>query len=75
MDKFSYHSEQVHTVVKNGYSNTRHNIVNIKNGKGEKIILKKQNDKNLTKKKKRLTKKEISKIRKNQFIPELFRSI
>ena len=47
MDKFSYHSEQVHTVVKNGYSNTRHNIVNIKNGKGEKIILKKQNDKNL----------------------------
>jgi hypothetical protein len=75
MDKFSYHSEQIHTIVKNGKSNTRHNIVNIKNGKGEKIILKKQNNKNVTKKKKRLSKKEISQIRKNQFIPELFKRI
>jgi len=67
MDKFSYHSEQIHTTVKNGRSNTRHNIVHIKNGKGHKAIIT-----NSTRKKKPLTKKEITKIRKNHFIPGLF---
>lgn len=67
MDKFSYHSEQVHTIVKNGHSTTRHNIVHIKNGKGHKSIIT-----NSTRKKNPLTKKEIAKIRKNQFIPGLF---
>ena len=67
MEDFSYHSNQIHTV--NG--NTRENIVHIKNGKGVKVI--KQSTGNETNvNKKPLTRKEISKIRNNTFIPGLF---
>ena len=68
MSGFSYHSNQIHHV--NG--NTRENIVRIENGKGVKII--KQNTGNKTTlNKKPLTQKEISNIRKNIFIPGLFK--
>ena len=64
---FVYHSEQVHNV--NG--KTKRNIVNIKNGKGQKIT-ELCHGKRKTRKVSKLTKKEISQIRKNKFIPKLF---
>jgi hypothetical protein len=63
MEHFTYSSNQIHSV--NGQ--TRENIVVIKNNKGHKII---KTNGSITKKP--LTKKEISKIRKIQFIPRLF---
>jgi hypothetical protein len=64
---FVYHSEQVHRM--NG--KTKRNIVNIKNGKGEKIT-EINHGKRKTRKVSKLTKKEMSQIRKNKFIPKLF---
>lgn len=70
--KFSYHSEQVHTIIENGESAEKHNIVDIKNGKGTKKVTMKtmKGTKSSTKK---LSKSEIEKIRKNIFIPKLFK--
>jgi hypothetical protein len=50
---------------------TRVNVVNIHNNKGTKIIEEKKGSKT-TRKQKVLSKKEIKKIRANQFIPGLF---
>jgi len=67
MNKFVYHSRQIHHV--NG--NTRINTVNIHNNKGTKVIEEKKGSKT-THKQKKLSKAEIKKIRANQFIPGLF---
>lgn len=68
MNSFTYHSKQYHNI--NGI--TKESIVDINNGKGVKII--KNGLGNKTKMNKQaLTKKEIEKIRNNQFIPGLFR--
>jgi len=67
VNKFVYHSKQIHHV--NG--NTRINIVDINNNKGKKIIEESKGSK-VTRKQKVLSKKEIKKIRANQFIPGLF---
>lgn len=74
MNHFSYHSEQVHSVFENGKGKTRRNIVNIKNGKGFKSVETYSNKgKLLTRKQKKLKKSELSCIRKNKFIPGLFK--
>ena len=62
-----YHSKQIHHI--NG--KTRVNEVNIENNKGTKIIHELMGSKT-TRKHKALSKKEIKKIRANQFIPGLF---
>ena len=62
-----YHSKQIHHI--NG--KTRVNEVNIENNKGTKIIHELMGSKT-TRKQKALSKKEIKKIRANQFIPGLF---
>ena len=74
MNKFSYYSEQVHSIGVNGKQKTRRNIVNIKNNKGKKII-EEGNGKSVTRKQKNLSKKEIKHIRQNKFIPGLFRKL
>ncbi len=67
---FHYHSEQVHT--NNG--KTRRNIVNIKNGKGYKAVERYDKKGKLVKKtRKNLKRSELCSIRKNKFIPGLFR--
>jgi hypothetical protein len=68
MDQFTYHSKQHHNI--NGI--TKETIVNINNGKGVKIVKKGYGNKIILNKQP-LTKKEIKKIRNNQFIPGLFR--
>jgi len=67
MNKFVYHSKQIHHV--NG--KTRVNVVNIHNNKGTKHVEEKKGSK-ITRKQKALSKAEIKKIRANQFIPGLF---
>jgi hypothetical protein len=74
MKHFSYYSEQVHSVGVNGKQKTRKNIVNIKNNKGKKII-EETVGKSITRKQKKLSKKEINHIRQNRFIPGLFRKL
>jgi hypothetical protein len=74
MDHFSYHSEQVHSVFSKGKGQTRRNIVDIKNGKGSKAVetyamdgkLKNRNEK-------QLTQTELDCIKRNKFIPGLFK--
>ncbi len=67
MNHFAYHSEQVHKVNVNGKSSTRRNIVHINNGKGYKEL-----NTNGKSKRKALTKKELSCIKKGKFVPGLF---
>jgi hypothetical protein len=68
--KFVYHSEQVHSEG----GKTRRNIVSIKNGKGYKSV-ETYGSKGKIKTRKRLplTKKELACIRRNKFIPGLFK--
>ncbi len=74
MDHFSYHSEQVHSIFSKGRGHTRRNIVDIKNGKGSKAVetyamdgkLKNRNEK-------QLTQTELDCIKRNKFIPGLFK--
>lgn len=70
--KFSYHSEQVHSIMENGQVAQKHNIVDIKNGKGTKKVTM-RSGKSTKSSTKKLTKSEIEKIRKNIFIPSLFK--
>jgi hypothetical protein len=71
---FSYHSEQVHSAFANGRGETRRNIVNIKNGKGYKAVeTYGSNGKVKTKKRIPLKPKELACIRRNKFIPGLFK--
>jgi hypothetical protein len=68
--KFVYHSEQIHSEG----GKTRRNTVSIKNGKGYKCVETYGPDgKVKTKKKVALTAKELSCIRRNKFIPGLFK--
>jgi hypothetical protein len=74
MNTFSYHSEQVHSVFSKGKGQTRRNIVDIKNGKGSKAVetysvdgkIKHRNEK-------QLTQTELDCIKRNKFVPGLFK--
>jgi hypothetical protein len=68
--KFVYHSEQIHSEG----GKTRRNSVTIKNGKGHKSVeIYGPDGKVKTKKRIPLTAKELSCIRRNKFIPGLFK--
>jgi hypothetical protein len=67
---FHYHSEQIHSTK----GQTRRNIVNIKNGKGYKAVeTYDKRGKLVNKTRKNLKKSEMSCIKKNKFIPGLFK--
>jgi hypothetical protein len=74
MNTFSYKSEQVHSVFVKGKGQTRRNIVDIKNGQGIKAVetytvdgkLKDRNEK-------QLTQTELDCIKRNKFVPGLFK--
>jgi hypothetical protein len=70
MNHFSYHSEQIHS--HNGH--TRKNTVDIKDGKGVKRV-ETYNDKGKlkTRKEKKLNRHELECIKRNEFIPGLFK--
>lgn len=73
-DQFSYHSEQVHSTFHKGKGETRRNIVDIKNGKGVKAVeTYDASGARKSRKEKKLTPKELACIRRNKFIPGLFR--
>jgi hypothetical protein len=72
--QFSYHSEQVHSVFQKGKGETRRNIVDIQNGKGIKAVETfDASGARKSRKEKKLTGKELACIRRNKFIPGLFR--
>jgi hypothetical protein len=74
MNHFSYHSEQVHSDFRNGKGQTRRNIVDVKNGAGTKSVeVYDASGKVKTKKEKVLTESELNCIKRNQFIPGLFK--
>jgi hypothetical protein len=71
-EAFNYHSEQVHQTLSHGTMSEQRNIVNIQNGKGTKTVIKTKNGE--TKKSThKLRAAEIKKIRKQQFVPNLFK--
>jgi hypothetical protein len=72
MEKFNYHSEQVHTSMVDGEIREKRNIVNIKNGKGTKTVILRENGK--TKKSThKLTSTEKENIKNGIFVPRLFK--
>ena len=72
---FEYHSDQVHTVHRNGKGNTTINSVNISGTTGTKeVIVRSAKGKILNKSRKALRKKEIECIRNRKFVPGLFNS-
>jgi hypothetical protein len=74
MNHFSYHSEQVHSDFHNGKGQTRRNVVDVKNGKGTKSVeVYDASGKVKNRKEKVLTDTELSCIKRNQFIPGLFK--
>jgi hypothetical protein len=74
MDHFSYHSEQVHSEFKKGKGQTRRNSVSIKDGKGKKAVeVFSAEGKVLSRKEKTLTASELECIKRNKFIPGLFK--
>lgn len=74
MDHFSFHSEQIHSMFKNGKGQTRRNIVSVKNGKGTKAVeVFTMDGKSLSRKEKPLSKSELENIQMNRFIPKLFK--
>lgn len=74
MNHFSYHSEQVHSDFRNGKGQTRRNVVNVKDGKGTKSVeFYDASGKIKSRKEKTLTSNELTCIKKNQFIPGLFK--
>ena len=64
---FKYFSEQNHSVMVNGRAKTSRQTVSIKNGKGYKEVKNNHGTKRIP-----LKKKDIDRIRKNEFIPRLF---
>lgn len=69
---FLYNSVEMHTTMVNGKRNTRKNVVKVVNEKGVKkteVLHNKKTRKNS----KRLTKKEITNIRKRHFMPGFFK--
>jgi hypothetical protein len=74
MDHFSYHSEQIHSEFKNNKGQTRKNSVSIKNGRGHKSVeIFAADGKLITRKEKALNPSELGCIRRNKFIPGLFK--
>jgi hypothetical protein len=74
MNHFTYHSEQVHSSFVNGKGQTRRNAVSIQDGKGKKSVEVYDMKGNIqSKREKELTKTELECIRKNKFIPGLFK--
>jgi hypothetical protein len=74
MDHFSYHSEQVHSAFTKGKGETRRNVVSIKDGKGFKAVeVYRADGKVKTRKEKQLTTSELDCIKRNKFIPGLFK--
>jgi hypothetical protein len=74
MNQFSYHSEQVHSDFQNGKGQTRRNVVDVKNGKGTKSVeVYDVSGKVKNRKEKVLTESELDCIKRNQFIPGLFK--
>jgi hypothetical protein len=72
---FTFHSNQKHTVIKNGKRFTRRNNVAVSGNKGTKEIVVASPGKKTKKTRKALTKREISNIRKGIFMPALFRGL
>jgi hypothetical protein len=71
---FEYHSQQVHTQFHRGKGKTRVQTVSIRGKKGHKSVEYRDRSGRVTRRsKKALTAKEVSCIRKCQFIPGLFR--
>jgi hypothetical protein len=71
---FVYNSVQTHSDFQNGKGQSKTNHVTIKGRKGTKsITIRNKTGKVVKKSSKRLTRKEISCIRKCQFIPGLFK--
>jgi len=74
MNNFSYHSEQIHSMFKNGKGKTRRNVVSIKNGKGTKSVeTYLPNGNQLDRVEKELTQTELNCIEKHKFIPGFFK--
>jgi hypothetical protein len=75
-DIFNYHSEQKHEVIcKNGVCTKKVQRVTIKNGKGIKEVIVKGPKGKAKRSTKKLSKKEVSAIKKYRFIPGLFKSL
>ena len=73
---FNYHSEQKHEIIcKNGKCTKKINRVTIKNGRGVKEVIVKGPTGKAKRTTKRLSKKEVNNIKKNKFIPGLFRGL
>lgn len=70
---FSYHSIQQHKYIIDGKEKNILKEVNIQNTQGEKKVEMRINNGRIRRHTKKLTKKEIEQIRKNQFIPNLFK--
>jgi hypothetical protein len=71
---FEYNSIQTHSEYKNGKGQTKTNRVKISGKTGFKMIVIRNKTGKITKKsKKRLTRKEISCIKKCKFVPGLFK--
>jgi len=74
MRQFNYSSTQVHSILINGKGQTRRNNVVINRGKGSKSV-EMYSPKGVLLKRgtKQLTRKELQCIKKQQFIPGLFK--
>lgn len=71
---FTYTSIQTHSDYSNGKGQTKTNCVKIKGTKGYKMITIRNKSGKITKKsKKRLTRKEVSCIKRCKFVPGLFK--
>jgi hypothetical protein len=71
---FVYNSVQTHSEFKNGEGRCKTNRVTVKGKSGYKTItIRNKSGRIIKKSKKRLTRKEISCIKKCQFIPGLFK--
>ncbi len=71
---FTYNSIQTHSEFKNGLGRTKTNHVTIRGKSGYKMITVRNKSGRIVKKsKKRLTRKEISCIKRCKFVPGLFK--
>lgn len=73
---FNYHSEQKHEIIcKDGVCTKKIRRVTIKNGRGIKEVIVKGASGPARKSVKKLTKKEVSDIKRHRFIPGLFKGL
>jgi hypothetical protein len=74
MEHFSYQSEQIHSMFNSGKGVTQRNLVSIQDGQGIKVVeTYSASGKELGRVEKDLTKEELHCIKKNKFIPGLFK--